>query len=205
MNIKKINPFSNEVYNFRKEIICDEEGADQSYLDVSYKYDKSIPEEVWKFSQQKWNSLALDSLHGVFFNGELAAISGSKLYGKDKNFLRTGMMYYILKRFRNVIRSPLWANNGLLETSVSEYPFIDYSFISIYPHNHKLKAWVEAFSRKERLGQLGDNSHISTLKSFQKFESEIQFNNVNQSIFYRLENINSNISIIDLINEIQDK
>lgn len=205
MKIKKIDPFSIDVYNFRKEIIEIDENYDICFLDKEIKYNKNIPEEVWKFSFKKWNSLNLDSLYGVFINNELAAINGVKLYGKNKNYLRAGMMYYILKRFRKNLRSPLWIKNGLLDTAIKDFRNIDYSFISIYPHNKQLASWVKAFSRKKNLGQLGTNiDSLYNLKTFTKYPNPIYFNNVQQHIFYRQESINS-ISIEDLVLEIQDK
>jgi len=204
MHIKQVDILGSDIYQFRKEVICNDENFDISYLDNDHMYDANIPEEVWKFSFTKWNSLNFDSLHGVYINNALVAISGSKLYGQNKNFLRVGMMYYVLKKYRSNVRSPLWIKSGLLDQSVLNYKNIDYSFISIYPHNNKLKAWINAFSRQRRLGQLGSQEHLANLKSFKKFDNEILFNNVNQSIFYRSETISSEFSVLDMIKEIAD-
>lgn len=206
MIVKKIDPFELDVYNFRKEIICNDENQDILYLDTEVKYSPEIPEEVWKFSLKKWKSINFDSLYGLYIDHELTAISGAKLYGNDKNFLRLGMMYYVLKRHRKQIRSPLWLKDGLIETALKDYKNkIDYSFISIYPHNEKLKSWILAFSRQQRLGQLGLNGHLDLIKSFKKYDNDVYFNGVSQSIFYKTENQNTLSSVLDLIGEIQDK
>lgn len=206
MILKEIDPLGTDVYNFRKEIITVDENSDISFLETDIKYSKDIPEEVWKFSFRKWNSLDLDSLHGIYIGNELAAISGSKLYGKEKKYLRTGMMYYILKKYRKEIRSPLWIKDGLLDTAIIKFqPRISCSFISIYTHNVKLKKWVDAFSRKERLGQIGiDNHHVHVLKTFKKYPNEIMLHGVLQHIFYRFENSEC-LSIDNVVDEIRDK
>jgi hypothetical protein len=186
MNIKIVSADSLDVYNFRKEIICVDENSDEKYLTQNIKYDKDIPEEVWKFSKLKWESLALDKLYAVYSDGEIAAISGAKLYG---SYLRVGMMYYVLKRFRKTVRSTLWSPDGMLQTAINDFRNdIDYSFVSIYPHNTGLEAWCRALIRGKRFGQIGNGvEHIDLLKSYTMDSNPIIFNNVPQYILYRKE------------------
>jgi hypothetical protein len=204
MDVRKLDPFSLDVYNFRKEVIITDENSKEIYLQEDVPYDKNISEEVWKFSKRKWNSLNFDLLYGVYFENELASISGSKLYGNKKNILRTGMMYYTLKRFRTELRSPLWTEQGLLHKSIDFFDNIDYVFISIYPHNNKLKSWINVFGRGNRLGQLHSNNHLSVLKSFSKYPVDVKISGVFQTIFYLKKNSNK-ISIEEMIDEIADK
>lgn len=207
MQVKKINPNDIDVYNFRKEIICVDEKSDIKYLenDIDRKHNDEIPEEVWKFSLRKWNSLNLDSLYGVYVGNDLVAISGAKLYGKQNNYLRAGMMYYILKRFRKTLRSPLWIKDGLLDAAVKDYASIDYTFISIYAHNSRLQAWATAFARHGRMSQLGPNSYqLENLRTFSKYKDLVMIKRVPQHVFYRKEN-NTSIDVENMIQEIQDK
>jgi len=189
MNVKIVDANSIDVYNFRKEIICVDEKSIEDYLTDDIKYNKNIPEEVWKFSKLKWESLGFDALYAVYVNDEIAAISGAKLYGR---FLRVGMMYYVLKRFRKSVRSTLWANDGMLTTAVNDFAKqIDYSFVSIYAHNTRLEAWCRALIRGKRYGQIGNGTeHIDLLKSYTMDNDLIMFNNVPQYILYRKETTN---------------
>ena len=205
MNIKIVNPNSIEVYNFRKEIICVDENSNEDYLKYDIKNNDTIPEEVWKFSKLKWESLKLDKLYAVYVDDEIAAISGAKLYGR---YLSVGMMYYVLKRFRKTVRSTLWANDGMLNTAIKDFcQDIDYSFVSIYPHNTRLEAWCRALIRGKRFGQIGNGvEHIDLLKSYTMDSKPIIFHNVPQYILYRketLDNISADIfleKLSDLIN-----
>lgn len=186
MNVKIIDANSIDVYNFRKEIICIDENSTEDYLKYNIENNNSISEEVWKFSKRKWESLKFDRLYAVYVDGEIAAISGAKLYGR---FLRVGMMYYVLKRFRKTVRSTLWANDGMLKIAVNDFcQDIDYSFVSIYAHNKRLEAWCRALIRGKRYGQIGNGSkHIELLKSYTMDSTPIIFNNVPQYILYKKE------------------
>jgi hypothetical protein len=186
MIVKVVDPNSIEVYNFRKEIICTDENSNEDYLKYDIKNSRDIPEEVWKFSKLKWESLKLDKLYAVYVDDEIAAISGAKLYGR---YLRVGMMYYVLKRFRKTVRSTLWANDGMLNTAINDfYQDIDYSFVSIYPHNTRLEAWCRALIRGKRFGQIGNGvEHLDLLKSYTMDSKPIIFHNVPQYILYRKE------------------
>jgi hypothetical protein len=189
ITIQQVDPFSSLLYDFRKEIIEEDEGyTDYNCIDEDIYHRFNMSEEVWKFSRIKWNKTKFTALHGVFIDGDLACISGSKLYGRNKNYLRVGMDYYVLKRFRKVCRSWLWKPQGLIETSLSEQKNIDYSFVSIYPHNSRLHNWCKALIRGERYGQIGNgNEHIDLLQSYTMEDDTIILNGVPQYILYREE------------------
>ena len=205
ITVKQIDPFSEEVYRFRKEIITvDENYADITCLEKSIERTPNMPEEVWKFSTRKWNKIGLTQLHGVFVENELAGISGCRLYGNGK-FLRLGMHYYVLKKFRKYCRSWLWKPNGMLETALKNFNDIDYSFVTIYPHNSRLQKWCEALIRGNRYGQIGNGKeHIDLLKSYSMQDKPIYFNNVPQYVLYRQEKDNA-VSYKEMISEIEDK
>lgn len=207
IQVRQIDPYCNDMYNFRKEIICIDEHASENFLHTIIQYQINIPEEVWKFSKKKWDSIAFDGLFGVYYNGELAAISGSKLYGPRKEYVRVGMMYYVLKRFRKLVRSTLWSPGGMIDSALRYHKLtseIEYSFVSIYPHNSKLLALCAVMSRRLGYGQLGNGKeHISCMKSFSVYNTQILFNGVYQHILYKAEHPNvSNIRL--MINAIQD-
>lgn len=205
MEIRRIDPFGDEVYAFRREVICTDEGYPERYLTEDIKHSPDIPEEVWKFSLRKWNSLWLTNLHGVFINGDLAAVSGSKLYGPSKRYLRTGMMYYVLKRYRKDIRSMLWRSGGLLDSALDDHRgHLDYSFVSIYPHNNKLMSWCKALMRRYGYGQIGVNGeHVDLLSSYRMLDITIRFNNVDQYILFRSESVDAP-PVEQMLEEISD-
>jgi len=204
ITVKQIDPFSTDVYDFRREIIVGDEKSSEVYLRKDIDRHNDMPEEVWKYSLRKWNSINLSALHGVYIDNELACISGSRIYGKKHNFLRTGMHYYVLKRFRKQCRSWLWKPDGLIETALKDYKNLDYSFVSIYPHNSRLASWCKALQRGKRFGQIGNGSeHLSLLSSYCMKKEPIRFKGVEQFILYRRENNTSN-SYTDFVHEIQD-
>lgn len=206
IEIRRIDPFGDEVRAFRREIICTDEGSSDIYLDEEIRYSPGMSEEVWKFSMMKWNSLGLTDLHGAFVDGDLAAISGSKLYGPLDRYLRVGMMYYVLKRFRKQVRSLLWRQDGFLDAALKLHSgSLDYSFVSIYPHNKKLLAWCKALIRQSGYGQIGiEQDHVDLLKSYRMPDATFKFNNVNQYILFRAESKNPP-SVEQMLAEIADK
>jgi hypothetical protein len=187
IDVRVIDPFSDEVYNFRKEIICTEESASETYLTTNISYSPEIPEEVWKYSKKKWESLQLTQLYGVFVDNTLAAISGTRLY-TNSSVLRLGMMYYVLRKFRTTLRSSLWVPGGMIESALSQlcYQSVSMTFISIYPHNSQLAAWCKALIRKHGLGQIGNGtSHLGLLKSYTMHPEPQALNGVLQYILYK--------------------
>ena len=207
IQVRQIDPCGSDVYAFRKEIICIDEKSDERFLHDIISYSSTIPEEVWKFSKKKWESIGFDGLFGVYYNGELAAISGSKLYGAKSEYVRLGMMYYVLKRFRESVRSTLWSQGGMIETALCYHKLtsgIDYSFVSIYPHNSKLTALCATLLRRKGYGQIGNGvTHIDLMKSFTMHNRPIYFNGVFQHILYRAEI--DNLSSIDIMIDILDE
>jgi len=202
--VREIDAFGKDVYNFRKEIITVDEQSDLRYIKNSIDREPNMSEEVWKYSTRKWQSLQLSHLYGVYLNNELACISGCKVYGNNAEFLRLGMHYYVLKRFRQKCRSMLWKPNGIIETALSNFSNIEYSFVSIYAHNRRLENWCKALMRGKRYGQIGNGTqHISLLKSFSMKKQPICLKGVPQHILHRKE-CDSACSYDDFISQIQD-
>lgn len=205
ITVKEIDPFSKPVTDFRKEIITlDENFSNIDCIEQNIERTSDMPEEVWKFSTRKWNKIGLTQLHGVFVDNKLAGISGCRLYG-DGRLLRLGMHYYVLKRFRKICRSWLWKPNGMLETALNNFENLDYSFVTIYPHNSRLKKWCEALVRGKRYGQIGNgNTHLDLLNSYSMKNDPICFNGVPQYVLYRQEK-NTLMSYNDMISMIKDQ
>lgn len=183
MHVRRIDPFSPEVLAFRTEVILVDEGSDPVYLTEDIRHHPDIPEEVFKFSKHKWDRYGFDALYGVFVGDDLAALSGVRLYGENK-YLRAGMVYYVLKRYRQVVRSWLWKPGGMIEQSLKDFPGAQFCFVSIYPHNAGLEAWCQALRRQTRYGQLGGGDHMSLLRGFTLSDDPLEFHGPEQYILY---------------------
>ena len=172
MKIERLDPNEWRVNIFRNQLLEDELAQNNH-------------EEVHKYSNETWNKVGFDQLYGVTINRKVAAISGAKLYG---NNIRFGMRYYVLRKYRKHIRSQLWKPNGMLDLTLKDFPNVDFSFVSIYPHNTRLQRWVDALKRKGRYGQIGNGSeHLDLLKTYTVYPEPIELNTVNQYIIYRNE------------------
>ena len=172
MKIERLDPNELRVNVFRNQLLEDELAHDNQ-------------EEIHKYSNEIWNRVGFDQLYGVTINGNVVAISGSKLYG---NNIRFGMRYYVLRKYRKIVRSQLWKPNGILDLTLKDFPNVDFSFVSIYPHNNKLKKWVEALKRKQRYGQIGNGSdHLDLLKTYTVYPESVLLKGVDQHIIYRNE------------------
>tara|TARA_B100002019_G_scaffold263965_1_gene252396 strand:- start:4932 stop:5606 length:675 start_codon:yes stop_codon:yes gene_type:complete len=203
----KLDTNNDLVYRFREEILTQDHNSHKHFLDYSSKYDSNLEEEVWKFSKTNWDKLFLDALYGIMYNGELASISGARVYGQGK-YLRLGMNYYTLKRFRKDVRSTLWTHT--IPAATKEFKNLHYSFVTIYPYNEKLESWSQSLIHKQ-YRQLGDAESIETLQTYSMDDKFITFNNVPQRILYRKENFHAyydapyHTSIDNLYKTIADK
>lgn len=187
MKIETLDPNEWRVNLFRNQLLEDE-------------LEKNNSEEVYKYSNDIWNRIGFDKLYGVTINKQVVAVSGAKLYG---NNIRFGMRYYVLQKYRKIIRSELWKPGGLLSHTLIDFPEVDFSFVSIYPHNNKLQKWVDALKRKHRYGQIGNgSSHLELLKTYTVYSDPIIFNGVEQYIIYRNES--NRFDVESLIMHIED-
>lgn len=183
MNIVELNPADPLIYQFRKTIICDVFNENEKYLLKDIKYNHLMNEEVWKFSKFKWESINFKSIFCLLHDEKVVAISGVKFYN---NFIRVGMNYYILPEYKFLARSILWKKNGLLFNILKKNPNISGYFISIYPHNNKLKSWVNALNKKKSFGQIGNIDAYYYLKRLNITNDSILFNGVHQYIVYEI-------------------
>lgn len=188
MKIEILDPLEWRVNIFRNQLLEDE-------------LEKKNEEEVYKYSNEIWNRIGFDKLYGVTINGNVVAISGAKLYG---NNIRFGMRYYVLQKYRKIVRSQLWKPGGLLSHTLIDFSEVDFSFVSIYPHNTKLQKWVDALKRKQRYGQIGNGSeHLQLLKTYTVYPDPIILNGVAQYIIYRNESNQLDVESLIMNIEIQ--
>ena len=188
MKIERLNPYEWRVNVFRNQLLEDEIAAGNY-------------EEVHKYSNDTWSRVGFDQLYGVTINNIVVAISGAKLYG---NNIRFGMRYYVLRKYRKIVRSQLWKPDGLLDHTLKDFSSVDFSFVSIYPHNSRLQRWVEALKRKKRYGQIGNGSeHLDLLKTYTVYPTLVELKGVDQYIIYRNES--NKLDVESLILNIENK
>lgn len=188
------------IFSFRKYIICNQFNESEKFLYEDIKYSTSINEEVWKFSKKKWESINFKEIAALIINNNVVAISGAKYYN---DFLRVGMNYYILPEYRKIARSILWNPQGFIDTHISDKLNLSGYFISIYPHNNKLKKWVDSLANKTNFGQLCNTSALTKLNLLNISKNPIKFNGVSQYILYYM--FDKNIKEYTLLKMLEDK
>lgn len=180
--IRPVDPTSPEIVRFREELITQDQHGDPQYVTDTIPYQKGMNEEIWKFSHKKWTSMEFTQLYAVFIDGEVTSVSGCKLYRGEA--LRMGMLYYTLKRFRPVVRSPLWVDGGFVEHMMRDHP-APISAITIYPHNRKLQLWCDALHRRTRYGQIGTPDTVDMLSTFQLSQETTLISGVQQYVLWK--------------------
>lgn len=142
--------------------------------------DGADTEEIFKFSRAKWDKSAFDSFAALVEGDEVLSAAGCKWY--SPRFLRVGMHYYTLKRARRDHRSLLWRKGGFFDKVRARYPAADAYFVTIYPHNAKLAAWVTRLREGGRFAQLGraNADVVERLEAFEVLPDLVTFNDVPQ-------------------------
>lgn len=186
----ELKPDDPKIVGFRKRVIVEDMNIDFNELsrftsrDEVFRKFKSHPEieEIYKFSHLKWSPTAFDSIYGIEVNKEIVSISGKKIYSNQ--FVRLGMHYYTLKKFRKPIRSVMWRKNGFVDQGMQESPY-NHFFITIYAHNSKLQAWSKKLVTRNNFGQMsvGNKDIIDSLNKFKPI-CQIRFNNVQQLLLH---------------------
>ena len=112
-------------------------------------------EEIYKFSRHKWERAGFEAFCTLLDGGEAVSAAGCRSYGS--RFVRVGMHYYTLKKFRTLHRSPLWRSAGFVEAAMKHYRDAEGFFVTIYPHNRRLKAWAARLRAGERFAQMASD------------------------------------------------
>lgn len=188
-------PQDSRIEQFRLNVLREDLQVEPSFVDqlsgrneiLKHFHDHEHVEEIYKFSKTKWLQLKCDKFLALLDDNQVVSISGVRTYSNQ--FVRLGMHYYTLKKFRRIHRSILWRSNGFLEQTLIDYPDKNDFFISIYSHNKKLKAWVKYLQNGMRFGQLSQSEAgvTSNLKRFSVLP-EILFNEVPQTLLFYSKN-----------------
>ena len=173
-----------DIADFR-DSVCRESGAADSrefltHRQTMEKYDgNEHAEEIYKFSQEKWNKTEFDSIEAMLYRGKIVSISGCRSHDHS---LRILMHRHTLHDFRQSTNRHVWQAGGFIERHLNDAVARGKSalFFTIYEHNITLKTLAAYFRKMKR------NAHKPLLHKFQELNTDMLFNGVPQSIFYYL-------------------
>lgn len=144
------------------------------------KFDKSIAEDAFKYSNYKWNNVNFDNIEAITEGANIVGISGCRKYN---GFLRTSMHLYLLKSVRSVYPGIKYIEGGWFERHM-QYA-IDQGctgmFFTVYAYSRKLEALIN--NHRTRTISLINKSYLKYIDQIQE-KGEYMFNNVPQTFFY---------------------
>ena len=189
------NPMDSRITDFRSKV-CEENGAKKNYINntsldykntVKYVNQLSSPnknfEEIWKYGNTKWTITKFDALECVFYNNLIISLSGCKAY--TNNMLRVSMHLYTLINYRKICRNFQFRKNGFFQRHLDfakKIGNIECLFMTVYPHNKKLKAHVHNLAYR-KISPDGKKHNMHFIDKLQFIDEPIIFHNVPQYFF----------------------
>lgn len=203
MNIKRItDKNSDDLFKFRMAAIEECGGAAKHVMMQSnYKnitrilkdYGATRIEDIYRFTESKWSTTQFDFIDAHYSdNGDITNISGALQYN---NWLRIGIYHFGLKKYSSMYPSVLFQPNGHLDRALDycKNKNLDGIFISVFPHNNKLKAFSKALKKKTGISTQADINLIRKLK----FKGSFVLNDVEQDFF--VVELGKEFSITDIL------
>ena len=146
---------------------------------VLSEYGASRIEDIYRFTEGKWSKTNFDFIDAHYAeDGNITNISGSMKYG---NWVRGGIYHFGLRKYSKRYPSLLFQPGGHLNRLI-EYCKLESMggiFISIYPHENRLKALSLALQCGHGITTVGDIELIRMLK----YRGTYNFNGVDQDFF----------------------
>lgn len=142
-------------------------------------------EEVWKFCDSKWRTVAFDRIECALIGDRIVSISGCRRYGQD--LLRVGMHLYTLRAYRQRVRNLQFHPGGYFERQLefARGQNVRCLFLSIYAHSRKLESHVKNLAERRISPDGGPMVYIHDLE---RVEEPIFLHNVPQHIFlYKID------------------
>jgi hypothetical protein len=182
---------------FRKKL-CIELGAKDELSELSHNQllkefsNSEFAEEIYKFSNRKWNQTHFDCIEAIKIDNSIVGISGCAAY---KNSVRILMHRYSLLSARKLANTYTWHKNGVIDRHF-EYAKSENKkviFFTIYEHSKTLNT----FSRYLR--QRKSNKNKPLLGKFEYFNKPVLFNNVLQNVFYYKIDSTYNFNVEDIL------
>lgn len=181
--------FRHKVYN--------ELGASAS-IDFSYNelvnkfYNNKFIEEIYKFSNKKWDKTYFDCIEAIKINDQIVGISGAAIHN---NSVRILMHRYSLFEFRQIANNYTWHKDGVIDQHLDYAKNINKQaiFFTIYEHNKTLKVFSNYLKKRK------SNKNKPLLGKFEYFNKPVLFNNTLQTIFYYKINSNYNFALKEIL------
>lgn len=135
-------------------------------------------EDIYRFTDEKWNRTGFDFIDAHYSNGVITNIAGAKQYGL---WMRGAIYHFGLREYSKKHPSVLFQPNGQLDSLIkyASEKKLNGIFISIYPHESRLKALSRALKSGSGISTTGDINLIRKLT----YRGTYCFNDVNQDFF----------------------
>jgi hypothetical protein len=136
-------------------------------------------EEIYRFTEEKWSRTAFDFIDCHYApDGKITNIAGAKQYGC---WMRGAIYHFGLKKYCLAYPSILFQPNGQLNALIEYVRHLNLKgiFISIYPHENRLRALSKALKSSTGISTTGDINLIRMLR----YKGTYMFNNVLQDFF----------------------
>lgn len=185
-----------ELTEFRKTL-CMEIGAKNELSTLSHKNlhiqyaNNNFAEEIYKFSNGKWNQTKFDAIECIKINGKIVGISGCAV---NDNSVRILMHRYSLLSARPIANIYTWHENGTIDRHHNYAKSLDKKaiYFTIYEHNTTLKLFSDYLKQRKT------NKRKPMLGKFDFFAEPVLFNNVLQTVFYYKIDQHYNFTIGDI-------
>jgi hypothetical protein len=183
------NSLNNDLLDkFRYSVLFDDcVGFDhRAHTDTSYTYtmmskDHSTFEDGYRFSAAKFFKTKFHHILAVLDNDRIVAFSGAIEHGR---YLKFGVFHYILKSYRSDpnVRMCFWRDNGLVDKHKSIANNLGKAglFFTVFAHSKKMEAMVKNMKGKKRHNESYSSINLSLIKYY----DEVNYQNVQQSLFY---------------------
>lgn len=187
VKIAQVRKTDLKVNFFRREVLR-EQGVPETLLYETVPYERHIHGygysiDSYRFSSEKWRDTQFDWLYGADLDGHLGSLCGFKRYFSNR-YVRAGMHYYTLTRYRASLISILWREGGFLDTIMPTLSGYEGVFFSIHAHNDRLRA-IHRSMLTERRHQLGNKAAgVKYLDSFMSLPGMYSINGVQQHVYY---------------------
>jgi hypothetical protein len=182
----RLNSNDPSLTKFRRNVMLecgadpDDTLVDYTFSNLSKKYQGNPRiEDIYRYTKLKWDSTHFDHVDTHWVDDEVSCISGAVRYG---SWIKGAVYHYNLRKYSIENRTLLFKDGGMLDRLIAyaEELGLDGVFISVYPHNQKLKSLVKRLKNGLSIPTTGNLEKIRSLR----YHGVETINNIQQEIFY---------------------
>lgn len=174
-----------KLLEFRMNVI-EECGGDKLDADVEYSYSEIMNkysnndrvEDIFRYTKKKWMLTSFDHIDTYMIDGQISCMSGAVIY---KSWIKGAVYHFNLRRYSVYNRTLFFRDDGMFDRLV-EYATmkgLNGVFISIYPHNQKLRYLTNRLIYGKSIPTTGNLSKIRDMR----YHGDRNINGVMQSVF----------------------